>query len=498
MRVGLIPLDERPANARYPRMIGAIAGVEVALPPSEALGSRRSPAPFGPLESWLHDEASHLDALVVSLETLGHGGLIPSRTTGEPLSNVLARLDALRDLRRLRPDLQLHGTTVVTRIPDADDATEEPPYWGRHGRALHRLSKALATGAPDRQELRRRLPVSVVGDFLRRRLRNHAANLAALELVADGTLDSLVLSSDDTSVDSLGSGERRWLEGWVANMNLADRVLVYPGADEVGCVAVARLANRRAGRVPRIATFYALPGGEDAVAPYEDGLVSLTVGRQILAVGGEPAESDPDLLLAVNPPDPAGGDWAIDPPELTIDSERRDRLAAFADEVARSVSRGVPVAVADVAYANGGDPLLLRMLDERSVLPGLAAYAGWNTAGNTIGTALAQGCAALLADGERGCEASERFLLHRFLEDWGYAAVVRGELRRRLRSSTGRSEPTEEALPEAAAYVEGRLGELLAGLPGYGGWRVRPGSVVFPWGRTFECDFELERKLERA
>lgn len=494
MRVGLIPLDERPANARYPRLLSRIAGIEVAVPPPEALGSFRIPAPFGPLKSWLHDEAPRLDALVVSLETLGHGGLIPSRTTHEPLSNVLARLDSLRDLRRRFPDLEIHGTTVITRIPDADDATEEPPYWREHGRALHRLSKALATGAPEREELRRQLPEPVVGDFLRRRLRNHAANLAALELVADGTLDSLVLSSDDTSVDSLGSGERRWLEGWISNLDLAGRVLVYPGADEVGCTAVARLAKRRAGRIPRIATLYALPGGEAAVAPYEDGPVSLTVERQILAVGGEDlAEGDPDLLLAVNPPDPAGGDWAIAPPESGSDGERQDRMTAFADEVSRSVSRGLPVVVADVAYANGGDPLLIRMLGERGTLTGLAAYAGWNTAGNTVGTALAQGCVALLADREREREANERFLLHRLLEDWGYGAVVRGELRRRLLAATGRPEPTEEALPEAAAYVEGRLGELLAGLPGFGGWRVRAGSVVFPWRRTFECDFELER-----
>ncbi len=35
-RLGLIPLDERPANTRYPAMIAASAGVDLRLPPPES------------------------------------------------------------------------------------------------------------------------------------------------------------------------------------------------------------------------------------------------------------------------------------------------------------------------------------------------------------------------------------------------------------------------------------------------------------------------------
>ena len=45
MRIGLIPLDERPANTRYPAMIAAIAGVDLVLPPTDLLSSFRTPAP---------------------------------------------------------------------------------------------------------------------------------------------------------------------------------------------------------------------------------------------------------------------------------------------------------------------------------------------------------------------------------------------------------------------------------------------------------------------
>ena len=43
MKIGLIPLDERPANTRYPAMLARISGDEVLLPPPGALRLQRSP-----------------------------------------------------------------------------------------------------------------------------------------------------------------------------------------------------------------------------------------------------------------------------------------------------------------------------------------------------------------------------------------------------------------------------------------------------------------------
>ena len=41
MRLGLIPLDERPVNVRYPQMIADIAGHEVFVPPEKLLSKLR-------------------------------------------------------------------------------------------------------------------------------------------------------------------------------------------------------------------------------------------------------------------------------------------------------------------------------------------------------------------------------------------------------------------------------------------------------------------------
>ena len=49
------------------------------------------------------------------------------------------------------------------------------------------------------------------------------------------------------------------------------------------------------------------------------------------------------------------------------------------------------VAIADNAYGNGGEMLLIRMLNRAHLLDEVAGYAGWNTSANTLGTAIAEG-----------------------------------------------------------------------------------------------------------
>lgn len=503
MRIGLIPLDERPVNTRYPAMIAAVAGVELALPPPAALSARRRPADPAALAAWLSDMAPGLDGLIVSLEMLGYGGLIAARTTQEPAAAVLARLEILRELRRRRPDLPIYAFNVITRVSNADDAVEEPEYWARYGARLYRLSQLLdrrQQGQPVDAELaalEAELPAPHRRDFLARRLRNHLVNGAALGLLGDGALDLLVLSSDDTSPFGLPSREKRWLAGWAALLDLAGSgapLLMYPGADEVGCALLARMLNARAGLSPRIAASYAPPAAAANVAAYEDGPISLTVERQVLAVGGRPAgDHAADIWLGVNAPLERRSEWE---PALA-EAERSARLpelAALVGEARRRAAAGQAVALADVAYPNGADPALLGLMRGELDLPGLAAYGAWNTAGNTVGTALAQACALRLAEGAAGRAAHERFLLHRLVEDWGYQHRVRAALRAWLRERHGVAEPdTPELSAAACARIEAGLNDAIAQLPGFAGrYLVAPGSVRLPWARTFEVDFDLQ------
>ena len=500
MNIGLLPLDERPVNTRYPRLVAQIGGAQLHLPPSAALSCFRRPADIPALLAWLDEITPRLDALIASFEMLGSGGLIASRISHEPAGAVLARLQAVSQLKQRRPALPVVGFNLISRVSNANSAIEEPEYWAQHGQRLYRYSQLL-----DRQEsgqevgqelshLRAALPIQAVNDFIQRRLRNHTINLAALHMLSRSELDLLVLSSDDTSPYGLPSSEKRALAAWASRLGLGERLLMYPGADEVGSVLTARLLNQQAGVAPGFEVFYALPGGEAITAPYEDGPVALTVERQIRAVGGHIVAGQAeraDFWLAVNPPVPRRSEWHPD----FAHQERQERLP-FLQQLARQVSsrlqQGQAVVVADVAYPNGADPVLVEVLFEQVDVSRLAAYGAWNTAGNTIGVALAQACASRLAVSAEQKAAQQCFLLHRFLEDWGYQQVVRSQARRWL-GETHRLEEVEPAVEaDCVAFIASGLHRCLEQIPGFSGFQLKENSVWLPWRRLFEVDFEIE------
>lgn len=508
LTIALVPLDERPVNTRIPQMLGAIGGAEVLLPPSEIRGLQRTPADLDAVSAWLRGAAKSADAAIVSCEYFGFGNLIASRISGDSAAQVLTRLARLEEINLRCP---VHAFSLITRVSNADDAVEEPEYWAEWGTAFYKyawLRHQAELGVLDDlsvlADLEARLPADLKADWLMRRLRNHTVNLSLLDMAARGSITSLRLTSDDTCLYGLPSRERRWLAGWpeLIGPALSDRVRMHPGADEVGSAILAKLLMEHAGKTPRVFVVYSHPGGEELIAPYEDRPVRETVEGQIESCGGALAASvtDCDLVLGVATPVPGRTAWQ--PEYLSEDRPARTaEYQTFLRTLADAQASGVPVALADVAYPNGSDPLLMELLFSESArldLGMLVAYGAWNTAGNTLGVVVAQAfCAGLIGGDADRAAAQQKFLTHRFLEDWAYQAVVRREARDEADRLWGHREPDSNSPEEQAqlcAFIEGRLKEQLQILQSHGvgtSLRIVPGSTRLPWRRTFEVDFEL-------
>lgn len=492
MHIALLPPDERPNTAGYASWIGRCCGIDVLLPPPHLMPRFREPADTAGLAGWLREVDDDVDAFVVSLDLLVHGGLVPSRLTTDRIGDVTPRLGVLAELGS-----PVTAYQVVTRLPHYDNAgrsRQEPPYWATHGRRLFELSRAwdrYELGECDGDDVRAAaadLPADVVGDLVRRRLRNHAVNLAALELAADGVLETLVITSDDTAPRGLPASDRRALDRWTDRLRA--RTLLYPGADEVPSVLTARVAAQARGVVPRIAVLCPEPGGLDRVAPYEDRALDDGIDNQLRALGAVRADDagDADVVLVVHPPAEVPGDWTGEVPQHSTGTQR----AAVVAEADRQLAAGRRVALADVRYANGSDPLLLRALDESGALGRLVAYGGWNTAGNTLGTTLAAAASAVVDGGETARAERRRFLATKIVKDGHYLPVVRTRLQEELRER-GLTDPPHDEIPALARRVEAELGDWATGVSALDGWRVR--DVRWPWDYTFTVDFDLERSV---
>jgi len=495
MRIALIPLDERPVNLQLPRQVAMIAGHELVTPPERLLPHFREAGDADALADWLEQVAVDCDAFVVCLDTLAFGGLIAARTSDDVLSAVIARIDVLDRVAAMHPRLRIYAVSLVMRASDSYSSTEEPDYWSDYGRDLHRLGADLhrllefaaegaetgSAGAPSA------IPADVRSDFERRRLRNHVVNLAGMSLVAAGTIEYLAITADDTAPLSAGSAEQLWLGHWLRALPLAeDRAQMYPGADEVGAQLVARALTASAG-TPRWHVVCPEPGGLDRIANFENVPLSTSVLRQIHAAGGVVVDSaEPaDITLVVHAADPGrgdrfGGGTVSDP----------DAVERVVDAVRDALARGAVVALADLRFSNGADPLLMERLAAAGILLRLAAYGGWNTAGNALGGAVASASAywAGLRAGSLDLDAVRIALLTRLLDDW----VFQSEIRPRLQATVfqGSIAPVPpEVCAQASRLIEAELGGRLREIAPSSG--VRVGSVGLPWSRSFEIAVEL-------
>ena len=511
LTLALAPLDERPVNTRYPRMIGAIAGATILLPPEPIRGRQRDSADTAAVGNWLRAAAKDADGVIASVEFVGYGNLIQSRISGDSVTETLPRLSVLEQIGA--SGKPVYAFNLITRAPFANDCVEEPLYWGEYGVRFHHFSAALhrreagnaeAEDAALIARLENEIPAEFRQDWLRRRLRNHTVNLTLIDMLARERLEFLLLTSDDTAIWGLPSREKSWLESWLnlLSSETQRRLLMHPGADEIGSALVARVVCAARRMTPAICPIYAIPGGENIVAPYEDKAVRLTVEGQIQACGGVVAASpeEADIILAVLPPSPRRTEFRPD----FADAEREERApfyrALFA-QMGAWQAQGKPVALGDVAYPNGADPLAMELLlapDSPVSLSRLAGYGAWNTAGNTLGTTVAQAvCSLFIGDDPARQSAQQAFLTHRFLEDWGYQTVVRKEARAQNRAAFGNYDPDPNDAAQIAATcaaIETGLEARLAALQARGvgvGFSLKAGSVHLPWNRTFEADFDL-------
>lgn len=480
----LVPLDERPVNTGLVADVASVAGHRLELPPEGARARYREAASTDALAAWIRERTAdpEVGALVVSVDMLVHGGLIPARTTDEDTATVLRRLDVLREIKEARPELPVLAVTLVTRASDHDSSIEEPDYWATYGRRMHALGREAhqawedGTGSPDAD-----VPADVRRDFARRRLRNHIVNLSAIDLRADGVLDHLVVTADDTARFSAGSVEQGWLAYWGV-LDPAMQVPIYPGADETGAVLVGRALTMLSGVSPRVRYVTADPDGMERIPPYENAPLSTSVPRQIAAAGGTVVAEDAELVLVVHTSDPARGDQGG--PHAVDDPAAAARTVAL---VAEHVASGVMVAVADLRYANGSDPTLVEGLRAAGLLDEIVAYGGWNTAGNALGSTVALGVAAVVADrtGMPARELARTPRVRRLLDDHAYQSVVRKRAWDEVFHGTYMPLPADEVAAAEAWVTEElrREHELL-----FPGDTLRLDKVLLPWERSFEVD----------
>lgn len=153
----------------------------------------------------------------------------------------------------------------------------------------------------------------------------------------------------------------------------------------------------------------------------------------------------------------------------------------FTKNLHRLLDEGRNVAVADIKYGNGADNALISTLFKNGDAYRLTAYSGWNTAGNSLGFALAQG---LLSDMYRS-GAKDELLNIRYLDDWAYQSNVRMRVYQEL--IWPNHWPNSGLNPEQVQAAEERItSDIYEVAEPVMGTAVQKYRFTLPWQRMFE------------
>jgi len=504
MKVLLIPLDDRPVTYSYPQLLARSAGWEAIVPPRNVMGSLARGAQIEELFAFAEGVIGRreADAAVLCLDSLIYGGLITSRRSAEPGKTFTARFDRLKKWKDLmEKKIPIYAQSSIMRISDNYDNTEEKEYWSRFGRelfewsgCLHRLASGEKLTPGLLESLERRIPTDIRQDYLDTRFRNFTINMSVLKSMDDGFFDHLVFSQDDSGAWGLNVGEKDRLKSVSEQMKLTGKVNVYAGADEVMCTLLARLILSSESSKPALNLRYSPENCNTVASRYEGQEIGATVDAQIKASGVSTTcdviKSDIAsgnggniITMIVHGPSERQGDHITLPglPDLS----QSDTSRSVSSTIKLIEEAPGPVILCDVGYANGSDPMLVEELIKRpDLLKKVCSYAGWNTTGNTVGSAIGTALCAWYGTNSKVngpaipkivSDSQKRCLFTRLVDDWAYQTKVRKDLQ---------GEPSMQMLAELISPYIKKVSCALAFEPS-----VR---LSFPWRRTFEIEIGFE------
>ncbi len=428
MKICFVPIDNRPVCYSLAKDIAAIdEDIELLTPPREFLGDLTKSARVNEILDWLENIPA-CDAMVLSLDTIAYGGLIPSRRSPDSLEEIKARLNRLKPLLKNK---KVYAFSSIMRISNNNYNEEEKEYWKDWGKKIFEYSYS---GVNDG------IPQAILDDYLATRKRNFEINKTYL----NWGLNTLIFSKDDCAPKGFNVDEARELERLGAKTKT--------GADEIPLTLLARAIEKEI----KVFVEFTEPDYKDCISNYEDVSIEKSVQGQ-LELGGFTqvlTREEADIILVVNNFVERQGEhvmgWTTQPFRKTFPPPDK------------------PYAVADVRYANGADnDFVVQILQDFPAY----GYAGWNTSANTLGSLLA-GVKVKWNAKKYSDKAFRKLQMIRLLDDWAYQANVR---------INGETPQLEDLMKP----YEERLTRYLEFKP------VNPITYSYPWKRSFEIEVSL-------
>ena len=434
MKICVIPIDNRPVCYNLFKDISAIdEDIELYLPPREMLGDLYKNANVEALFDWLKN-VPVVDNIILSLDTMAYGGLIPSRRCPESFEQIKDRINILKEILKSK-HAKIYAFSSIMRISNNNVNQEEKKYWSEYGTKLFEYSFNYHKFGSAKTDV----PKSILEDYLNTRKRNFEINKLYLEWQKEGLFETLVFSKDDCAEFGFNVKEAQELEklgGYTKT-----------GADEIPLTLFARSIPGKMS----VDIEFIEPEYKNLISNYEDVSIEKSViGQLSLANIYIVDKTSSDITLIVNNFKEKQGEIVM------------KRKTEPYNKVLHLPNKNYMIA--DVRYANGADNAFVEQLINKKYSDNFFGYSAWNTSANTLGSLLCAAKIKFLAK-KYNNEAFKHLQAIRLLDDWAYQANVRQTLDKPVKPNMSKFEQKvsnflDEDIHAEYSYTWNRLFEI--------------------------------------
>lgn len=498
-----IPLDERPCNYLYPDYMSKTRkDINLITPDKEILGEKKESAKIDSLWEFVFENINDAKAIIMSLEMMCYGGLLPSRLHNFNEDHKENIIKNIKKIKRINKDIKIYASNLIMRTPKYSSSDEEPDYYEQYGEMIFKRAYlkdkkerlSLEDGEEVKlKELEENIPKEFIKDYENRREYNRKFNLKVLDLVEENTIDFLSIPQDDSAEFGYTAVDQREVSLKRREKRLQRKVHMYPGADEVGASLLARAISEMDNKKTKIYPFFSSLLGPVIVPLYEDRPMYESLKSHIMVTNSilveDPKEAD--LILAINSPGKFMQEaFNQDKKDITYTSYRN--LLCFVSKISDFINSGKKVIVSDSAFSNGGEMELLNMLDDFEVLDKLISYKGWNTNCNTLGTTIAQGVIATSEEVNK--DIIIKNLIYHILEDGIYQSVVRKKITDNVLGNLGLNYfDLKDKTKEITEIITMEINKIYKNeiRNSFVNYNIDKMEVFSPWNRMFEIGIDL-------
>lgn len=498
-----VPLDDRPCNWLFPGQIARIGGGSLIVPERSWLGKAYTPGQPQKLKAWLRDQPIYSNA-IISADMLAYGGLIASRTAKISTAEALENLQILPELARKGQHLEILAIVPRLSLRTSDG---QAPYetslrnWAARGEANPPAN----------------VPEKYFREYLQVRNRNLEVLYNLLRFTAQGTIDHLVIGQDDAASEGIHISELAQLKAKIKELDIENKVDIMCGADELASNITAGWLAKEANYTPHIELDYSDPDYKDKVPPMEAFTLAETARLHLDLSGATETEGTGTVIFVETP-----SDKPFAAPTLEGDDKTKTQAENLLERINNKFvdQRKRPYGLADLHLVNRAEPIFAQTIIDNVPIWELACYSAWNTPSNSLGTAIAQACAAQIAlvKGKNWTiyrrleseKTQQAFTVARLIDDYAYQAVIRQNLSKEYKNINIKADPLlNQAGPAGLAARQAAIpwaqqlwDEKLLGQSYYSptvGQKVVFRSmfleIVLPWPRLFEIEERLNITL---